>query len=174
MGMDVGSNRGAIRSDINITPLVDVVLVLLIIFMVLTPLMEKELLTRVPEEPDPKQLVEPPDPNDPPPMVFKVDAEGKFTVNGAAIPGDAALGIPELNKYYKIAKSNEASNPKAGPPIMFFEADDKAKYAACVQGLDMIRQSAPSYTGWTIGMMTEKMAPNPTPGAEGQPAPEPK
>ena len=39
MGMDVGAKKGP-RSDINITPLVDVVLVLLIIFMVLTPLME--------------------------------------------------------------------------------------------------------------------------------------
>jgi hypothetical protein len=42
-----------------------------------------------------------------------------------------------------------------------------------VQGLDMIRQSGPTNTSWTIGMMTEKMAPNPTPGAEGAPpAPE--
>ena len=38
MGMDLGGKKGP-RSDINITPLVDVVLVLLIIFMVLTPLM---------------------------------------------------------------------------------------------------------------------------------------
>ena len=49
MGMDVGAKKGP-RSDINITPLVDVVLVLLIIFMVLTPLMEKEIGVRVPEE----------------------------------------------------------------------------------------------------------------------------
>ena len=41
MGMDTGSNRGGIRSDINITPLVDVVLVLLIIFMVITPMLQR-------------------------------------------------------------------------------------------------------------------------------------
>ncbi len=41
MGMDVGGNRGAVRSDINITPLVDVVLVLLIIFMVVTPMLQR-------------------------------------------------------------------------------------------------------------------------------------
>ena len=170
MGAAVGTGKGP-RSDINITPLVDVVLVLLIIFMVLTPLMEKEMAIRVPEEPDPTQIVPPPDPNDPPPMVFKVDAEGKFTVNGAAIPADPALGIEELKKYYRTARANEVRDPKAGPPIMFFEADDKAKYVACVQGLDMIRQSGPSNTSWTIGMMTEKLAPNPTP--EGAPpAPE--
>ncbi len=166
MGAAVGVGKGP-RSDINITPLVDVVLVLLIIFMVLTPLMEKEMAVRVPEEPNKDEIVPPPNPDDPPPMVFKVDGEGKFSVNGAVIPADPQLGIDELKKYYRTAKSNEA---KAGPPIMFFEADDKAKYVACVAGLDMIRQSSP---GWTIGMMTEKMAPNPTPGAEGAPpAPE--
>ena len=40
MGMDVGS-KGGVRSDINITPLVDVVLVLLIIFMVVTPMLQR-------------------------------------------------------------------------------------------------------------------------------------
>ncbi|MDR0498926.1 MAG: biopolymer transporter ExbD [Holophagales bacterium] len=37
MGMDVGSKKGGVKSDINVTPLVDIVLVLLIIFIVLTP-----------------------------------------------------------------------------------------------------------------------------------------
>jgi len=40
MGMDAGGARGAVKSDINITPLVDVVLVLLIIFMVITPMLQ--------------------------------------------------------------------------------------------------------------------------------------
>ena len=41
MGMDVGGNKYGVRSDINITPLVDVVLVLLIIFMVVTPMLQR-------------------------------------------------------------------------------------------------------------------------------------
>ena len=41
MSMDVGGNRAGVRSDINITPLVDVVLVLLIIFMVVTPMLQR-------------------------------------------------------------------------------------------------------------------------------------
>jgi biopolymer transport protein ExbD len=90
-------------------------------------------------------------------MVFKVDAEGKFSVNGNPITPET--GMEELKKYYKLAKQNET---KAGPPIMFFEADDKAKYVSAVAALDMIRTSAPN---WTIGMMTEKMAPNPAEGA---------
>ena len=41
MGMNVGGREGGPKADINITPLVDVVLVLLIIFMVVTPMMQK-------------------------------------------------------------------------------------------------------------------------------------
>ncbi|HET6373722.1 MAG TPA: biopolymer transporter ExbD, partial [Candidatus Polarisedimenticolia bacterium] len=41
MGMDIGGGKGKINSEINVTPLVDVVLVLLIIFMVVTPLLQR-------------------------------------------------------------------------------------------------------------------------------------
>jgi len=47
-----GSGGGGIRSDINITPLVDVVLVLLIIFMVMTPTLLKQMELTVPDKAD--------------------------------------------------------------------------------------------------------------------------
>ena len=49
MGADVGGNRTAVRSDINITPLVDVVLVLLIIFMVITPMLQRGKAVELPK-----------------------------------------------------------------------------------------------------------------------------
>ncbi len=49
MGMDVGGNRAGVRSDINITPLVDVVLVLLIIFMVITPMLQRGKSVELPK-----------------------------------------------------------------------------------------------------------------------------
>jgi len=49
MSMDVGSNRAAVKSDINITPLVDVVLVLLIIFMVITPMLQRGKSVELPK-----------------------------------------------------------------------------------------------------------------------------
>ncbi len=48
MGMDVGTKSG-VRSDINITPLVDVVLVLLIIFMVITPMLQRGKSVELPK-----------------------------------------------------------------------------------------------------------------------------
>lgn len=41
MGMSAGSARGSVKNDINVTPLIDVVLVLLIIFMVVTPMLQR-------------------------------------------------------------------------------------------------------------------------------------
>ena len=94
MGMDVGAKKGP-RSDINITPLVDVVLVLLIIFMVLTPLMEKEIAVRVPEEPDQTQPVEPP-PADLLQILFKVDEAGLFHVNNETLTDESARTPPKV------------------------------------------------------------------------------
>ena len=160
MGMDVGAKKGP-RSDINITPLVDVVLVLLIIFMVLTPLMEKEIGVRVPEPQDPTQIVEPPPP-DLLQILFKVDDNGVFHVNNETLTDDNA--VDRLKIWYRAAKAKEATQ---GPPVIFFDADDKAKYSRAMKGLDLIRDSSP---GWTIGMMTESIkneqaAPQQTPGA---------
>ena len=161
MGMDVGSARGSVRSDINITPLVDVVLVLLIIFMVLTPLMEKEIGVRVPEEPNPNEVVPEPPP-DLTQIVFKVDDAGLFHINNETLT-DANFQ-DRLKAYYRLAKSKEATQ---GPPVIFFDADDKTKYARAVKGLDAIRDSSP---GWTIGMMTESLkGPAGAPGGPGGP-----
>jgi len=164
MGMAVGAQKGP-RSDINITPLVDVVLVLLIIFMVLTPLMEKEIGVRVPEETPPEMLNEPPPP-DLTQVVFKVDEAGLWHLNAETLTD--ATAQDRLKVYYRLAKSKEATQ---GPPVIFFDAEDKAKYVRAVKALDAIRDSS---SGWTIGMMTESIkaapeapAPGATPGTPG-------
>ncbi len=54
MGMAVGG-RGGVKSDINVTPLVDVVLVLLIIFMVVTPMLQKGKDVLLPETANPNE-----------------------------------------------------------------------------------------------------------------------
>ena len=138
------------RSDINITPLVDVVLVLLIIFMVLTPLMEKEMFVRVPEENT--ELTPPPPPDQQAQqIVMRVKEDGRVYINNEQMT-EENLG-QRLHDYYRRANTAEAK-AKNGPPVIFFDAEDKAKYGQAVKALDAIRDSSP---GWTIGMMTEKI-----------------
>ena len=49
MSMDMGGGKGGVKSDINVTPLVDVMLVLLIIMMLITPMLNQGVSVRLPE-----------------------------------------------------------------------------------------------------------------------------
>src|SRR5215467_431049 len=79
-------NEGRPNSDINVTPLVDVVLVLLIIFMVVTPLLEKDIQVRVPDEDQPEQ-VQPEDLQDQ--LVVTIDQTGQIRLNSEGLDDEA-------------------------------------------------------------------------------------
>ena len=49
MGMDLGGAKGGVKSDINVTPLVDVMLVLLIIMMLIAPMLQQGVSVRLPK-----------------------------------------------------------------------------------------------------------------------------
>jgi biopolymer transport protein ExbD len=81
--MDVGAKSG-VRSDINITPLVDVVLVLLIIFMVITPLLQRGKSVELPKA---KNVVTHKDPEGAPePLFVSVTADGKVYIESDKQP----------------------------------------------------------------------------------------
>src|SRR5258706_16088450 len=73
--------QGRPNSDINVTPLVDVVLVLLIIFMVVTPLLEKDIDVRVPDQEQVEVETEVP----PDQLVVSLDAEGRMKLNSEEV-----------------------------------------------------------------------------------------
>src|SRR3954471_19341069 len=85
MGRDVGGKKKGAKGDINITPLIDVVLVLLIIFMVLTPSMLKELTANVPRKDDNPQQ---PDPTSVP-IVLEISAKSELALNTEPVAPEA-------------------------------------------------------------------------------------
>ncbi|NTX64333.1 biopolymer transporter ExbD [Myxococcus sp. CA051A] len=82
MGMSIGGGRGGVKSDINVTPLVDVVLVLLIIFMVVTPMMTRGKDVVLPQA----EHIEKED--GPDPLVLSVTPDRKLFVESDAYPDE--------------------------------------------------------------------------------------
>src|SRR5215211_9002760 len=77
MAMDVGANKGNLKADINVTPLVDVMLVLLIIMMLIAPLLQKGVVVQLPEA---TNTVDKPDTQAQ--TVVAIDSANQLWVNG--------------------------------------------------------------------------------------------
>ena len=77
MAMSVGTGRRGPQGEINVTPLIDIVLVLLIIFMVMTPVMLKELVAKVPQK-QTENIPQPPGEN---PIVVGLDKHDALTLD---------------------------------------------------------------------------------------------
>jgi biopolymer transport protein ExbD len=136
------------NSDINVTPLVDVVLVLLIIFMVLTPLLDKMLRVRVP---DAEEQEDQPQPQDNSQLVVSVNGDGAIAINAEKMTDDDY--VTRLKRVVAARAS--------GDRLVFFTADDKAKYARLIVALDGARKAGAEI----LTMTTEPMAsaaPNPS------------
>ena len=125
------------KHDINVTPLVDVVLVLLIIFMVVMPLMEKDLAVRIPENEQAEPEEQPP----PDQIVVRVVSSGAFEINGETT-------APE--SYVEALHTRLASRSPADR-IVFVSPEDEASYKKLVEALDGARRAGAE----TLGMVAE-------------------
>jgi biopolymer transport protein ExbD len=129
MSMSAGSGKGA-KSDINVTPLVDVCLVLLIIFMVMVPRNVPEISVRVP--PESKQRQKPPTEE---PLVIGLSSEGAITLNKNPI--DKAKLADTITNQLKFRDKK----------VVFIDFDDKAKYGSAVEILDLAKSSGAEVLG---------------------------
>ena len=143
MGMNVGGGgKGRVSPAMNVTPLVDVVLVLLIIFMVVTPLLTKKVWLHVPKK-DKVELEPPPPPNPdaPKPVVLTYDKDGTIKINSQVVPKQ------ELSQKIKRVL---APRPD---PLVFFDAQNDAIYGETVEIMDLAREG-----GAVIAVLTEPVA----------------
>jgi len=137
MSMNVGGKKGAAQADINVTPLIDIVLVLLIIFMVLTPSMLKEITANVPRKPDPR---DPPPPPTETPIVLEISAKSELTLNTEPIaPESLAEKVGERLKHDR-------------QKVVFFKVDDEAPYGDSVRFMDIVKGAGAK----TLGIVTKE------------------
>jgi biopolymer transport protein ExbD len=125
------------NAEINITPLVDVVLVLLIIFMVMTPLLEKDIGVRVPATEQVEQRTDVP----PDQLVVHVDAGGDITINSDKV------AKAEYVARLRGLLASKAENDK----LVFVTADDAANYGVLLAVIDGAKEAGAQ----VIGMATE-------------------
>jgi biopolymer transport protein ExbD len=134
MGMSMGSGRrkGRVQPEMNVTPLVDVVLVLLIIFMILAPIITEAFVVRLPPKDDDKQeqLDQVNDPSQP--LVLTVTDESAYEVNGVVIEPEE-LSV-RLHRMFNTRPDN----------VLYLDGQDDASVGAVLRGVDMARQGGAS------------------------------
>jgi biopolymer transport protein TolR len=134
--MAFGPSGGhGVRSDINITPLVDVVLVLLIIFMVMTPTLLKQMELTVPDKADVQ--IQTPTTTDQ--IVVGVSNEGKISINNEPID-ESALG----ERMHDLMRTSRDK-------LVFFNIEDDAIYGDVMHVMDVCRGAGAK----TLGIMTK-------------------
>jgi biopolymer transport protein ExbD len=125
----------------NVTPLVDVVLVLLIIFMVVTPMMNEHFWIHIPSRPTDQTEPAAPDPADEGPIVVSVNAQGQIQINSDVYP-DA--DFPVRLRRMLAARAERR---------VYFDAADDAPFERAVMALDLARGGGAAH----IAVMTEAL-----------------
>jgi biopolymer transport protein ExbD len=130
MSMSAGKKGGA-NSEINVTPLVDVCLVLLIIFMVMVPRKVPELSVRVPPESKTPHRQKPTQET----LVVGLDKNGGLTLNRNPI--DRTRLAEEIGRQLEVRDKK----------VVFVDFDDDAKYGTAVEVLDLAKQAGAEVLG---------------------------
>jgi TolR protein len=124
MAMDVGAGKGGVKSDINVTPLVDVMLVLLIIMMIVAPMLQKGVDVRLPTA---ANRTDKPDTQDQ--VVVNVTANGQLYLNSLPMSDE------ELADRAREALEN------AREKIVYLKADQDAQYGRIMAAMDSLREA---------------------------------
>jgi biopolymer transport protein ExbD len=126
MSMGGVSSRDKLQSDINVTPLVDVCLVLLIIFMVVTPLLQKGIAVQLPTTDNPDKKPE--------------NASQKLVTVGWATPPAYYLEAEQLSKE-NLQKRLEELYQRSPNAEIIIKADQRLKYGAVKEVMRLAKEA---------------------------------
>ena len=135
MAMDLGGAKGGVKSEINVTPLCDVMLVLLIIMMIVAPLLQQGVSVKLPmadnttDKPEVQGQT-----------VIAVAKDKRIYLNAKAV-SEAELGT-RVNEYLESKKDK----------VVIIKADEEVEYGAVMAAMDGLRQAGIE----DIGLITER------------------
>jgi biopolymer transport protein TolR len=124
MAMDLGAGKGGVKSDINVTPLVDVMLVLLIIMMIVAPMLQKGVDVKLPTA---ANRTDKPDTQDQ--VVVGVTSSGQLYLNSVSV-SDEELAT-RAKEALEIAREK----------IVYLKADQDASYGRVMDAMDALREA---------------------------------
>jgi biopolymer transport protein ExbD len=140
VALSAGSARAAVKADINVTPLIDVMLVLLIIFMIVTPIIAAGFQATLPRSENPENRPEGPDE-----IRLGIDRDGKYylDIGGGPQPvADADLPARLQNLYATRTRDR----------ILFLKADQNLEFARVQRAIEIARSSGVR----VVGAITEQ------------------
>jgi len=146
MAMDLGGAKGGVKSDINVTPLVDVMLVLLIIMMLVAPLLQQGVPVKLPTAANTTDKPETQDQT-----VLAIGRNKELYLN--------AKPVTEQELATRINEILENKKEK----VVLIKADEEVEYSAVMAAMDSLRQAGIE----DIGLVTErKLKPGETTGGK--------
>jgi biopolymer transport protein ExbD len=133
--MDVGGTKGGLKADINVTPLVDVMLVLLIIMMLIAPMLQQGVSVKLPQAANTADKPETQEQT-----VVAVTSDKRLYLNG--------VPIQEGELQAKIQTLMETKKEK----VVLIKGDEEAPYSAIMSTMDRLREANIE----NIGLITER------------------
>lgn len=122
MSMDVGGAKGGVKSEINVTPLVDVMLVLLIIMMVIAPMLQQGVPVELPAA---VNSTDKPDTSDQ--TIVNIDRQGELYVN--------SLPVTEAQLIDRVKGALEGKKEH----IVYLKGDKETRYGQIMKMMDALR-----------------------------------
>jgi biopolymer transport protein ExbD/biopolymer transport protein TolR len=137
MAISVRNEGAKVNSNINVTPMVDVMLVLLIIFMVITPMLQKGVSVDLAKVNNPEQM---PDADKEDAMVVAIMRDGKVFF------GNDQINVDQLTAKVKDRLANRVDKR------VFVRADARAKFGSVVEVVDNVRAAGVDQ----LGLLTDQ------------------
>ena len=145
--MAIKISGGSAVSDINVTPMVDIMLVLLIIFMVITPMLQKDHPVNMAKAENPRDMA---DAEKEDAVVVAISRDGKLYI------GSNPVTLDELTPKVKDMIANKVDK------TVYLKSDAQAKYGVVVQVVDNVRAAGVESLG-LLAEKLEKKGPGPAP-----------